>query len=163
MVDVARAHRERTGRLLGRDVLDAERADGRRVVLAGEHWTAYVPYAARWPVEVHLAPHRDVPDLPALEEAERVELAHLYPALLQRLDRFHVDADGTPLRLPYIAAWQQAPVHVGRDAVRLHLQVFSVLRAPDKLKYLAGSESAAGAWINDVTPEHIAERLREVA
>src|SRR3712207_8619055 len=34
----------------------AERAEGRRVVLEGEHFTAYVPRAARWPVEVHLAP-----------------------------------------------------------------------------------------------------------
>jgi len=42
-----------------------------RVVLAGEHWTAFVPFAARWPVEVHLAPHRDVPDLPALTSPER--------------------------------------------------------------------------------------------
>ena len=31
------------------------------------------------------------------------------------------------------------------------------------MKYLAGSESAMGVWINDTTPERIAERLREVA
>ena len=37
------------------------------------------PYAARWPVEVHLAPHRDVPDLPALDDAERDELAARLP------------------------------------------------------------------------------------
>ena len=50
--------------LLGRDVLDAELAHGERIVLESEHWVAYVPFAARWPVEVHLAPRRDVPDLP---------------------------------------------------------------------------------------------------
>ena len=27
----------------------------------------------------------------------------------------------------------------------------SVLRAPGKLKYLAGSESGVGGWVNDVT------------
>ena len=79
MLARAAEHRERTGRLLLRDVLDAERADGSRVVLSGEHWTAYVPYAARWPVEVHLAPHRDVPDLPALNDDERDELAARLP------------------------------------------------------------------------------------
>jgi UDPglucose--hexose-1-phosphate uridylyltransferase len=31
------------------------------------------------------------------------------------------------------------------------------------MKYLAGSESAMGAWVNDTTPEHIADRLREIA
>jgi UDPglucose--hexose-1-phosphate uridylyltransferase len=38
--------------------------------------------------------------------------------------------------------------------------LFSLRRAPGKLKFLAGSESGMAAWINDVTPEQIAERLR---
>jgi UDPglucose--hexose-1-phosphate uridylyltransferase len=37
------------------------------------------------------------------------------------------------------------------------------MRSPGKLKYLAGSESGMGAWINDALPENIADRLREVA
>ena len=49
-----------------------------------------------------------------------------------------------------------------RELGRLHLQLFSLLRAPGKLKYLAGSESGVGAWVNDTTPERIADRLREV-
>jgi UDPglucose--hexose-1-phosphate uridylyltransferase len=163
MLARAAEHRARTGRLLLRDVLDAERADGSRVVLEAEHWTAYVPYAARWPVEVHLAPHRDVPDLPALADEERDELAHVYLDLLQRLDRYYVDDGGGPVRLPYIAGWHQAPAREGRDLSRLHLQLTSVLRAPGKLKYLAGSESGMGAWVNDTTPERIAARLRDVA
>jgi UDPglucose--hexose-1-phosphate uridylyltransferase len=163
LLDVAEEHRRRTGRLLGSDILAAEREDGSRVVLSGRHWTAYVPYAARWPLEVHLAPHRAVPDLPDLDDAERNELAVVYLDLLGRLDRYYVAPDGGPIALPYIAAWQQAPVHVGRDLSRLHLQVMSVMRSPGKLKYLAGSESGVGAWISDVAPEQVAERLRAVA
>ena len=154
----AAAHRARTGGNLLRDVLDAERRAGTRVVLAGEHWTAYVPAAARWPVEVHLAPNRDVPDIPALSDAERAELAVVYLDLLQRADRYF---DGVRA-LPYIAGWHQAPVGEGRELGRLHLQLFSVMRAPGRLKYLAGSESGVGAWVNDATPERIAARLREV-
>ena len=164
MLQQAQAHWHRTGRSLLRDVLDAERRAGTRVVLESEHWTAYVPAAARWPVEVHLAPSRDVPDLPALDDAERADLARVYPELLRRLDRFFVDpTTGAPIPLPYIAGWHQAVVGQGRDLGRLHLQVFSVLRAPNKLKYLAGVESGMGAWISDTTPELIAARLREVA
>ncbi|HET8766392.1 MAG TPA: galactose-1-phosphate uridylyltransferase [Pedococcus sp.] len=158
----AREHHAATGRLLGADLLEAERRDGLRVVLSGQHWTAYVPYAARWPVEVHLAPHRDVPDLPALDDDERDELAVLYLDLLQRLDRYYSKKDGRDVRLPYIAGWHQAPAKEGRDVSRLHLQVMSVLRSPSKLKYLAGSESGVGGWVNDVSPEDIAARLREV-
>jgi UDPglucose--hexose-1-phosphate uridylyltransferase len=131
-------------------------AAGPRVVLEGEHWIAYVPFAARWPIEVHLAPRRHVPDFAATTSAERDELAGLYLRLLRGVDALY---DGPT---PYIAAWHQAPVRVGRDSVRLHLQLTSPRRAADKLKFLAGSETAMGAWIGDVPPESAAERLREV-
>ena len=159
----ATAHHARTGRLLGADILAAERAAEERVVIDTEHWTAYVPFAARWPVEVHLAPRRDVPDLASLTSPERDDLAQVYLDLLQRLDRYYVAKDGGPIRLPYIAGWHQAPAREGREVSRLHLQVMSVLRSPKKLKYLAGSESGVGGWVNDVPPEQIAARLREVA
>jgi UDPglucose--hexose-1-phosphate uridylyltransferase len=48
----------------------------------------------------------------------------------------------------------------GRDLLRLHLRLFSARRAPGKLKYLAGSEAAMGAFVNDVGPERAAELLR---
>ncbi|MCP2168705.1 galactose-1-phosphate uridylyltransferase [Goodfellowiella coeruleoviolacea] len=154
MLEVAGEYQAEHGRPLLGDVLAAERAAGTRVVASGEHWTAYVPAAARWPVEVHVVPHRQVPDLPALTPAERDEFAHLYLEVLHRLDALY------DRPLPYIAAWHQAPVRTGRDLAWLHLEVFSILRTADKLKYLAGSESGMAVWINDVTPEQIAERLR---
>lgn len=163
ILDAATAHHERTGRLLGADLLHAERDSGDRMVIEGQHWSAYVPFAARWPVEVHLAPHRDVPDLVALDDAERDELAEVYLELMRRLDRYYTGPDGAAIDLPYISGWHQAPAKTGRDVSRLHLQVMSVLRSPDRLKYLAGSESGVTGWVNDVLPERIAGRLREVA
>jgi UDPglucose--hexose-1-phosphate uridylyltransferase len=62
--------------------------------------------------------------------------------------------------LPYIGALQQAP-RIDRDLAYLHLQVFSIQRAPGKLKYLAGSESARDAFVNDVSPERAAQLLRK--
>ncbi|MFZ2176207.1 MAG: galactose-1-phosphate uridylyltransferase [Rhodococcus sp. (in: high G+C Gram-positive bacteria)] len=164
LIGRARSHFEDTGRLLQRDVLDAERRSGRRVVRSAEHWTAYVPAAARWPLEVHLAPHRDVHDLAELDGPERDELAHIYRELLRRVDRFFDEPDAPyPAPVPYIAAWHQAPVGDDRRFGRLYLQLFSLMRSPGRLKYLAGTESAVGAWINDTTPERIADRLRELA
>lgn len=134
-------------------ILEFEQA-GERVVLRGEHWTAFVPFAARWPIEVHVLPHRHVADLSETTDAERDDLAPFYLRLLRGIDALY----DTPT--PYIAAWHQAPVDRARDAIRLNLQITSPRRAADKLKYLAGSESAMGAWIGDVTPESQAERLR---
>ena len=154
-LESARRHRERTWRNLFADVLEAELRAGVRIVTQSEHWVAFVPAAARWPVEVHLYPRRQVPDLPALTEAERDDLAHVYLDLLARLDGLY----GSPL--PYIAAWHQAPVRSDRDLAYCHLELFSTKRTETKLKFLAGSESAMGAFINDVMPEEAAQRLRE--
>jgi UDPglucose--hexose-1-phosphate uridylyltransferase len=155
MLQVARTHREETGRDLFADVLAAERAAEVRVVAANDLWTAFVPEAARWPFEVHVFPHRKVPDLSALTTEERDAFGPLYVDVLQRLDRLF----GVPM--PYVSAWHQAPVRTGRDLAYLHLQLFSSRRAAGKLKYLAGSEAAMGAFVNDVYPEDAARRLRE--
>ncbi|HJP72031.1 MAG TPA: galactose-1-phosphate uridylyltransferase, partial [Candidatus Limnocylindria bacterium] len=140
---------------LGCALLADELADGRRVIAATEHAVAYVPEAARWPFEVHVVPRRHVPDLAAVGEAERDGLVTLEADALARLDRLF----GVPA--PYMAGWLQAPTGNGRDLVHLRLQIASPRRAADRLKYLAGSESLAGAWINDVRPEDAAERLRQ--
>lgn len=152
----ARKYRDRTSRNLFADVLAAERRAATRIVRRSAHWTAFVPAAARWPVEVHLYPHRQVPDIPALSDAERDDFAEIYLEVLRRLDRLY----GAPL--PYVAAWHQAPVRTDRDLAYLRLEVFSIRRAANKLKYLAGSEAAMGVFINDVAPEDIARKLRDL-
>lgn len=134
-------------------VLESEQSSD-RVVLRGEHFTAFVPFAARWPIEVHVLPHRHVPDFAALTDAEKDELAPFYRRLLRGIDALY------PTPTPYIAAWHQAPVHVGRETVRLMLQVTSPRRGADRLKYLAGSEAAMGAFIGDVAPEAQAAFIR---
>lgn len=181
MLASAAAHRRRTGRNLFDDLLAAERATRERVVIAGEHWTAFVPYAAHWPYEVHLYPNRRVTDLTALNEAERSEFPAVYLSLLRRFDRLFTDPDSgsepgqskQASPTPYIAAWHQAPVrqsHAGGPAaaaagseLALHLELFTIRRTVGKLKYLAGSESGMDVFINDVSPERAAQRLREVA
>jgi UDPglucose--hexose-1-phosphate uridylyltransferase len=150
-----RRHREATGGDLFADVVAAERS-GPRVVSANEHWTAFVPAAARWPYEVQLFPVRKVPDIPALGDDERNAFVEVYLDVLARFAR-RFDHP-----MPYIASWNQAPVRTGRDDWWLHLQLFSLLRAPGKMKYLAGSESGMGAFITDTNPEDVAEQLRNV-
>ncbi len=95
-----------------------------------------------------------MPDLPALDDAERDAFGPLYLDVLRRFDGLF------DLPMPYIAAWHQAPVRIDRDLAYLHLQLFSIRRRQDKLKYLAGSESGMGVFVNDIAPERAAELLR---
>lgn len=151
------------------DLVAAELASQERVVIDGAHWTAFVPYAAHWPYEVHLYPKPRVPDLLALPEEARAEFPGIYLELLRRFDR--IFGENEP-RTPYIAAWHQAPfpggtggepLRAAREEFALHLELFTIRRAPGKLKFLAGSESGMNVFINDVPPEAAAKRLREVA
>lgn len=155
MLESARNVRRSTGEDLFARTLEAEQTSGERVIARTAHWTAFVPAWARWPVEIHIMAHRNVRTLPELNEAERDDFAALYLDILQRGDRLF----GKPL--PYISGWQQAPASASETDFRLHLQLFSIRRAENKLKYLAGSESGMGVFINDLPAEVVAQRLRD--
>ena len=136
--------------------LFAFEAASERVVLESEHFIAYVPFAARWPIEIHALPKRHLQDLSELTSEEADDLSHFYQKLLLAIDALY------PTPTPYISAWHQAPMVENRLDYRLMLQITSPRRAADKLKYLAGSESAMGAFVGDIAPEDVATRLREV-
>jgi UDPglucose--hexose-1-phosphate uridylyltransferase len=156
MLAVARDHKERTGRVLFDDIVAREIKDGVRVIARNEHWIAFTPYASRYPFEIHVAPLSPVADLAELAPAACDSFPSIAIEVMQRLDGvFGID-------MAYIAAWHQAPVRQGRDLLRLHWQITSVRRAPGKLKYLAGSESAMGAFIMDMKPEQSAAQLKDV-
>ena len=155
MLEQVDRHRKSHGSNLFGDLLDVE-STGPRVVAGNEHWIAFVPFPARWPIEVHLYPRRRVPDLPALDDEQRDAFVPIYREVLRRMEGVFDDT------LPSITAWHQAPVSTGRDGFWAHLRLFSIRRAPGKIKALAGSESGMGAFINDIAPEAAAARLREV-
>lgn len=104
-------------------------------------------------------PNRHIADFTELTHTERDDLAVLLKRLYTSIDRFFDGVEKTP----YIAGWNQAPVDPAqRNLVRMHLQIFSLMRSSHRMKFLAGSESSQGVWINDTTPERITQRFREV-
>ena len=185
------AYFERTGSNLLKDLMNSEIEAKKRVIMHNHSWVAYVPAAARWPLEVHVAPVRDVLTLDQLDDQERWDLAQIYITLLKRANKFFglsssnagdssaksfassaafdlssgaSDANSSDfVDLPYVAAWHQAPVHDSRRShYRLNLQFFSFMRDANKIKYLAGSEAGMASWISDTTPELIASRFQEL-
>ena len=150
-------HRERTGSCLWCGIADQERTDGRRVLLETDAWLATVPFAARWPYEVHLQPRRHVGWLHELDAAQRRDLARVLRRTLRTYDALF------GFSLPYIMSIHQRPTDgIDRDSYHLHIEFYPPHRTESKLKYLAGSEAGAGAFINDTLPEETAARLRDV-
>ncbi|MFZ2050635.1 MAG: galactose-1-phosphate uridylyltransferase [Solirubrobacteraceae bacterium] len=135
-------------------LMSDELRNGRRIVDQNDAVLSYVPYAARWPYEVHVAlrEHR-----PSLLECEPDEL-RLLAAALQRLARGYDALFARPF--PYIMVVHQAPTD-GTARGHLHVELYTPLRTASKLKYLAGSEQGAGTFISDTLPEESAAALRE--
>jgi UDPglucose--hexose-1-phosphate uridylyltransferase len=157
MLERARAYRAAHDRNLFDDLIDAEIGDGRRIVRATDEWLAFVPFAARWPYEVHLYPRRRCRDLTGLDEAQRESFAAIYLDMLQRFEGLF-DAPA-----PYVSAWQQAPTDAaGADDFAVHVELCTNRRSSERLKVLGGTEVAMDAFSNDVGPEQAATRLREL-
>lgn len=152
----AQAHLAAHGTCVWCDVLAAEEQSGSRLVVRGESFSAYVPFAARYPYEVHLSARRHAGSLCDLDPAERRDLAEVLHQVLQAYDRLH------GFSLPYVLSVHQRPTDGGEwDAVsHVHLELTPLHRTATKLKYLAGSETGAGAFVADVRPEHAAADLR---
>lgn len=157
-VEHGRRHRSEAGSCLWCDLLQTDRTDGQRLVIDAEHWQASVPFFARWPYEVHISPRRH---LGWLHELRRDEVADLAATLRQLLRAY----DGLfGFSLPYVMAVHQRPTDGGEhDSYHLHLEFYPPNRTASKLKYLAGSEAGAGAFINDTLPEETAPALRALA
>ncbi len=157
-LDAALEHRRRTGSCVHCDVVAAEVADGRRVVAEQGRLVAWVPFWARFPYEVHIAPRPHRPTLPGLDDAERDDLASLLSVVARAYDQLW------GFSLPYVMAFHQQPSD-GDDAwepvSHLHAELCPPNRAADRLKYLAGSELAGGAFVTDVAPEAAASALRD--
>ena len=156
-LEAARAHRGEHGACLHCALLAEEHADGRRILHKGEHFTAFVPFYAHYPYEAHVYARRCVPSIAQLDEDERRGLARTLKRLLTGYDALW------GFSLPYMMVMHQAPTD-GEDhegVAHFHVEFYPPNRSAEKLKYLAGSETGAGAFIVDALPEDTAAELRE--
>ena len=148
---VAAAHLATHGRCVFCDVVARERADGVRIVARNEAFLAFVPFAARFPYEVHVTAHRHATSLLDLSDPEREALARILREVLGAYDRLF------GFRLPYTMAMHQSPTDDGQWLAVSHLHVEFTP------SHLAGAEPGAGAFRNEVRPEVAAASLRAAA
>ena len=147
-------HTRKTGRCLYCDVLDGE-ASGERTIVRNDRWIAFVPPFARWPYEVHLAPLRHREWLLDFDGEDDESLAAILKTVLQKYDHLF------DMPLPYVMAMHQRPPARRAPHHHFHIEFYPPNRSHDKLKYLAGSELGAGAFILDARAEDTAVELRD--
>jgi UDPglucose--hexose-1-phosphate uridylyltransferase len=155
---VSARHFTETGRVLFRDVIEAEKQDGRRILFENETAIAFVPYFARYAYEVYVAPKATHASVADLGSAEVKDLAEALSAVLVRFDNLW------KMRFPYVMLLHQAPTDGGdRQGFHFHIEFHPPLRKPDLLKYLAGPEIGGGNFLSDTCPEEKAAELRAVS
>jgi len=151
-------HFAANGKALLATLIDAEIGAAKRIIYLGEHAVAFVPAWARYPYEVWMATRVAVPDFAALSAEQRCDLARAVKLTLLKYDRLW----GVPM--PYIMAWYQAPFDgTPRGAYHLHAECYPAYRMKGRLKHLAGTEVAAGMFVNDTLPEEKAQELQAVS
>lgn len=154
-LEQSRSHQANTGRCLLCDIVADERRDGRRIVAENNSFVAYIPFFAGYPYEVHISAARHLQALTDLQEAEQRDLAELLKMVLVAYDKLF------DLSFPYIMVLHQRPTdNEAYDYYHFHIEFYPPLRTAGKLKYLAGSETGAGMFINDTLAEEKAAELR---
>jgi UDPglucose--hexose-1-phosphate uridylyltransferase len=138
------------------DILKKERRDGRRMVAENEAFTAFVPFYARWPYEVHIFARRHLGTLQDFRPSEEQALAEILKWVTLKYDNLF------QMSFPYMMLLHQAPTRGNFPFFHFHIEFYPPHRSKEKLKYLAGVETGAGTFLNDSLAEEKAAELRNV-
>lgn len=142
-----RRHLEETGATLLESVLAFEEREEKRLVARTRHWSMFCPLASRVPFQVWIVPVGRTRRFADLSRDEVVELGRLTGQYVARLEALL----GTPgynwmvHELPFADA----------DASHCFVEV------TPRLAKLAGYELGTDIWVNPVSPETAARRLRQ--
>ncbi|HEY9824161.1 MAG TPA: galactose-1-phosphate uridylyltransferase [Stenomitos sp.] len=139
------------------DFIQTEIEDNQRILYQDEWAMAFIPVCARYPYEVWIAPIQPVETFQALTPEQRSGLA-------KALKTITLKYDGLWNRpFPYLMAWFQAPVdNKPHPEWHLHAEFYPPYRTSNRLKYLAGTELAAGMFASDTLPEEKAKELQAI-
>lgn len=154
-LDAARQHLDRRGTCVQCDVVAQERAEGLRIVAENDTFLAFVPFAPRFPYEVHVVVHRHAPSLLDLSDPDRDALAHILVEVVRRYETW------SGARLPYVMAVHQAPTddQAWEPVSHLHVE-FTPVGAGAGGAGLVGARLGADVTLSVVTPEQAAAELR---
>jgi UDPglucose--hexose-1-phosphate uridylyltransferase len=153
----ALSHYATHGRGVLQDLIQAEIRARVRLLYHGDAAIAFVPPCARYPYEVWIAPIEPVETFAHLSPAQRRDLARALKTVLLKYDGLWKRP------LPYLMAWYQAPTDgAAHPESHLHAELYPPYRTPTRLKYLAGTELAAGFFAMDALPEDKAVELQQV-
>ncbi len=155
-LESARAHHRAHRRCLFCDILRKERRQGKRLVAENDTFSAFIPFYARWPYEVHIFARRHLETIDQFRPAEERGLAEILKWVTLKYDNLFA------MSFPYMMLLHQAPARGKFPYFHFHIEFYPPHRSKDKLKYLASVETGAGSFLNDSLAEEKAAELRAI-
>ncbi len=144
--------RARTGACVTCGVVAEQRAS-RRIIHPDRHWVVGVPFAPRWPYEVHIrAVRHGLRRLTDLRPEEARSLAGALHGVVERYNGLF------GFELPYMMIVLEAPR--GAEDWHLAVEFYPPHRSEKLTKVRASVETATLLFINDTLPEASAARLQ---
>ncbi len=153
-------HYQSTGNSLLLDMVATEMQDGRRMITHNEHFAAFIPWFNDYPYGVYIVNRQGKSSISDMNEQERTSLADILRQVIGAMDTLF----NKPF--PYMMCLYQQPVNNAEyaDAAKyypFHIEFYTPLRAADRIKWLASSETGAWAAANTLLVEDTAPQLRE--
>lgn len=155
-LDSGKEHYEKHNSCIICDMLQEERLSGERIIFENDDFTAFIPFFTEYPYGIYIVSKKHISNISALNESERMNLARAIREAAGALDYLF------GFSFPYMMCMYQNPVN-GEDFsnfTHFHIKFFPPMRASNKIKYNASSETGAGAHCNPTSPEEKAAELR---
>lgn len=152
----AREYYEEKGRCIFDDMLQAELNFEKRIIFRNEHFTVLLPFYTEYPYGVYIYANAHKQYITDFTEEERYALGVTLRETVGMLDSLF------DYKFPYMMCMHNAPVNSGDYSkdFHFHIEFFPPMRAADKQKFNASSETGAWAHCNPTCPETAAEELR---
>lgn len=152
----ARAYQEEKGRCLFCDMLENEKADGRRILFENEHFTVFLPFFSEYPYGAYIMGNAHCGNIAGFSKEERESLAETLRRTTGMLDSLF------GFKFPYMMCMYNEPVNAAAEEglFHFHIAFYPPMRSADKIKYNASSETGAWAHCNPTCPEETAKELR---
>lgn len=153
-------HYQSTGNSLLLDMVATEIQDGRRMITENEHFAAFIPWFTDYPYGVYIVNKQGKSSISNMNTKERIDLADILRQVVGAMDMLFAKP------FPYMMCLYQQPVNSPEYAgaenyYPFHIEFYTPLRAADRVKWLASSETGAWAAANTLLVEDTALQLRE--
>ena len=156
-IESAKEHKEKNGTCLFCDILKTALDVKDRIVIENDDFVTFLPFFTDYPYGVYIMAKEHLQNLSQLNDRQKDNLAKILKETAGMLDNLF------DYPFPYMMCMHQEPVNSGdfSDSFHFHIEFFPPMRAADKQKFNASSETGAWAACNPTAPEEKAEELRQ--